>query len=134
MVHALLPFFLSSERNEYEICDGLQLQLACWTLRRKQCTKEQQDPTQRGPDDHGTAGTALHSACMQTETDRETERRERERYLTCKYNQFFSLTDFLAIIIMAGSIAVSRQAWLWRSSEFYILFLRQTGEDCPPPQ
>jgi hypothetical protein len=36
------------------------------------------------------------------------------------------------LIIMAGSRAASRQAWHWRSREFYILIQRLTGEDSLP--
>jgi hypothetical protein len=39
-------------------------------------------------------------------------------------------SEIQSIIIMAGSIAVDRQAWHWRSWEFYSLFWRQIGEYC----
>jgi hypothetical protein len=38
-------------------------------------------------------------------------------------------SEVQSIIIISGSMAASRQAWHWRSWEFYTLFQRQTGED-----
>jgi hypothetical protein len=45
---------------------------------------------------------------------------------------WLTISEVQSIIIMAGSMAVFRQTWCWRSQEFYILIPGQPEGHCLP--